>query len=100
MKSLTFGKKESTQVIDENGSTATRSLNIRDGEPVKPSRVRYEIKKRVTNSLEEQEAYYTFSKDFNNDKSKLDPEFRIEYTKIGREHGYYYVVSCYTQLEY
>lgn len=97
---MEYGKKEITEVLDEEGSKRTQSLNVVKGVASRPVRVRYEIRKRVSSDLEEQEAYFNFSREFNNDKSMLDPAFCIDKSKVGDANGYYYVVCCYTRLEY
>lgn len=97
---INFGKKETTSVLDGHGSTKTENENIIKGESITPKRVRYEIKKRVHNKREEQEAYLLFSTDVVDDPKKLDPDFKIERSKVGNASGYYYAVSCYTVLEY
>lgn len=95
-----FGTEETTRVIDSNGSTETLVENIRDWETVKPSRRKFAIRKKVTSQAQEFEEYYAFSDELAKDKSKLEPAFRIERSKVGDDNGFYYVVRCYTQLEY
>lgn len=95
-----YGNTQTTVILDNNGSTITSEENIVAGKINRPIRKRYELKVRVHSQQEEHEAYLKFSDDLANDKTKLDPAFRIDKTKLGNENGYYYVVNCYTQLEY
>lgn len=95
-----YGAQKTTQVIDDNGSTITTAKNIVNDEVVRPVRQYYEVKTRVHNEREEHEAYIEFSDDLRKDKSMLDPNWRIERSKIGNDNGYYYVVRCWTCLEY
>lgn len=97
---MEYGTLETTHILDNNGSTVTKEVNYVKSETNKPVRNKYRIKKRVHNQREEHEAYIEFSNDISRDKSKLDPAFQIERTKLGNDNGYYYVVLCYTQLEY
>lgn len=95
-----YGAKDTTHVIDDEGSTRTTARNIVNDEIVRPVRQRYEIKTRVHNQREEHEAYLKFSDEFARDRSMLDTYVKIEHSKVGDQNGYYYVVKCYTQLEY
>lgn len=95
-----YGAEHTTKVIDDDGSTVTTKENKVAGEVVRPVRKYYEIKTRVHNQKEEHEAYIKFSDEFAHDKSMLDTTVKIERSKVGDTNGYYYVVKCYTQLEY
>ena len=97
---VSFGKTKTTQVIDDNGSTKTTERNYMAGEVTKPSREYFEYRHKVQNEKEEHEAYLDFSLSLHNDKTMLDPAFRIERSKIGDKDGYYFVVKCYTRLVY
>jgi hypothetical protein len=66
----------------------------------KPVRHRFKIREKVTNQREEHEAYVKFSDDLKQDPTMLEPAFEIEHTKAGKDAGYYFVVKCYTKLEY
>lgn len=100
MPEILFGKTEETRVLDDNGSTVREEINIRASVPTMPIRKHYEIKKKVYNQGQEHAEYIQFSDDLVKDKSMLDPSFRIEHSTIGDETGYYFVVWCYTRLEY
>ena len=97
---IKFGEVEKTRIIDENGSTATSQTIYTDGEPRTPQRVRYSIRQRVKDDKQEHQAYIDFSNEVAYDLKRLDPAFMIERTKTSLDNGYYYVVKCYTVLEY
>lgn len=97
---IKYGKVETKRVIDDEGSTETVKEHINNSASTKPVRRAYEIKHRVTNEAEEFKEYADFSRKLREDKGMLDPAFRIEFSKLGDEKGYYYVVLCYTRLEY
>lgn len=97
---MQFGTTKTTNVIDSEGSTVTTEQKYVKGKVNDIVRKYYEVKVRVHNQKEEHEAYVAFSEAVSNDKSMLDPAFRIEHTKLGNDNGYYYVVECYTKLEY
>lgn len=96
---MQFGSVSKTQVIDDEGSTATRAENVRNGVSLKPVRVDYRIRKRVTSQSEEHTEYMYFSDLVSKDQTILDPAFEIERSRLGNENGYYYVIQCYTRLE-
>ncbi len=100
MSRFQFGKIKTTKV---NGDvTSHTETNIVDGSPSAPVRKRYEERVRVHNAKEEQEEYLKFS-DFVHAHPNIDllnPEFRIEFSKQGQQSGYYYVVKCWSCLEY
>lgn len=95
-----FGMVETKQVIDTDGSTVTTTEKLRKGIVNPPVRRYYEMRKRVASEKDEFEEYAEFSLDIRNDKSMIEPAFRIERSKVGDLEGYYYVVRCYTRLEY
>lgn len=97
---IDFGKKETTEVIDSNGSTKTNINDYRNGELVTPRRVRYEVRTRVSNVDEERKAISEFSDLYNKDRTMLDAAIMIERSIAGNKKGYYYVVKCHTVLEY
>lgn len=97
---IQFGTKQASEVIDANGSTKTVKEDYRDGEAKKPIRVEYKLRSRVTSADEERQAYLDFSKLLEYDPALLDPAFLIEHSVAGKKGGYYYVVRCYTRLEY
>lgn len=100
MKDILYGKIETKEVLDDDGSTIMTVNNIVKGVVNKPIRRNYEIKKRVTSEKEELEHYLQFSKDIASDRTMLDPAFKVERSKIGDVNGYYYVARCYTRFEY
>lgn len=95
-----YGTTETTKVIDSNNSTETTAQNIKNNEIVMPVRKRYEIRKRVSSQEQEHHEYTLFSNELSIDKAMLDPSFKIERSRSGDDKGYYYVVRCYTLLEY
>lgn len=95
-----FGTIKETQLLDDDGSKVTTEEKYRAGQVNRPVRKYFEIKTRVRDQNEEHAAYIAFSDSIKTDKSLLDPAFRIETTSLGDDKGFYYVVSCYTQLEY
>lgn len=97
---MQFGTQKTTKVLDNNGSTITTEEKYVKGKPNNIVRRYYEVKVRVHNQKEEHEAYVSFSDAISKDKSMREPAFRIEHNKLGDESGYYYVVECYTKLEY
>lgn len=93
---MRYGKQKETNTLDENGSTVTKETNFVDHKTVNPVRKRYEIRQRVADKKEEMTEYLKFSDSL--DGTKLDPEFRLEFPSV--PGTYYYVVKCYTELEY
>lgn len=100
MKDIDFGTTKETNVLDNEGSTVTDIINIRAGEVTLPVRKSYEIKIRVHTQKQEHTEYLKFSDDLNKDVTMLEPSFKIEHPKLGRDNGYYLVVKCFTRLEY
>lgn len=90
-----FGKITETK-IDGNKTEITQK-NVIKGEVKLPVRRRYEERFRVQNQKEELELYLKFSDELDKDRSMLDPEWRIERKSKSND---YYVVKCYTKLEY
>jgi len=95
---MRFGKQTETTTLDDDGSTVSVENNIIDYKTVRPIRKRYEYRVRVADKKEEMTEYLKFSDSLT--KDRLDPEFRLEYTRHGNEHGYYYVIKCWSTLEY
>lgn len=97
---MKHGKLETTQTLDDNGSTKATSENYKDGIVVGQVRERYEERYKVANELEEIAQYHKFANANAHDPTRLDPEFKI----VGRSNmelqrkGYYFVVHCYTRL--
>lgn len=97
---MKFGTEEVTKIIDEQGSTETASINYREGIPNTPMRRRYMFRERVYTREEEEQMYKDFSKELANKPERMDAAFLIEKTIEGGKGGFYYVVKCYTLLEY
>ena len=97
---IDYGKKVKVKPVDENGSTVTTSKNYLKGEIKRPVKNYYEIKVRVHSQEEEQKEYLSFSNQIARDNSMLDPAFKIESSRLGKDNGYYYVVKCWVDLEY
>lgn len=95
-----FGTQKTTNLLDDDGSRVTVEENIVAGKVNRPVRKYYEIKTRVHSQKDEHAAYLSFSDEIQHDKSLLDPSWRIENSSLGKEKGFYYVIKCYTQLEY
>lgn len=97
---IQFGSEKNTKVIDDNGSTVTNVIDYNKGIPKALSRNKYEIRTRVYTPEEEREQYLSFSYEIEKDPTMLDPAFMIERSVQGNKNGYYYVVRCYTRLQY
>jgi hypothetical protein len=96
---MRFGTERTQNTLDKEGSTVTAERNIVDFKVVTPVRHRYEMRVKVRNSKDELTEYLKFSDSLDGGKTKLDPGFRIEYTRQGNADGYYFVVKCWTVLE-
>lgn len=98
---IPFGSEETTSILDENGSTATASIDYKNGQPKLPVRRHYKIRERVHSQQEEQAKYLQFSEELASNNLMLDPIWLPkERSKDGDANGYYYVVKGYTLLEY
>jgi hypothetical protein len=95
---LDFGVEKETTTLDDSGSTVTVERKWMNSTIVKPVRRYYEHRVKVKDKKEEFAEYIKFSDGLT--KDKLDPAFRVEHTKHGDETGYYFVVKCYTTLDY
>ena len=95
-----FGKVSTTSVIDKEGSTSTFDTNYVNGDVKLPVRNRFEIKVRVCTQAEEHAEYMKFSQELRENPYMLDACFRIDRSSIGDKKGFYYVVKCFTRLEY
>lgn len=96
---MQYGTERTQNTLDAEGSTITAERNIVDFKVVSPVRHRYEMRIRVRNSKDEMTEYLKFSDSLDGGKTKLDPVFRIEYSRQGDLAGYYFVVKCWTELE-
>lgn len=90
-----FGKITETKI--EGNKTEIVQKNIIRGKVKLPVRRRYEERFRVQDQKEELELYRKFSSELKADRLMLDPSWRIERIPKSNE---YYVVKCYTKLEY
>lgn len=97
---INYGSTEVTKITDQEGSSVTATTHFRAGIPNSPVKIRYRIKRKVSNQTEEHEAYLKFSDEHQKDKTMLDPGWDIEHTRHGDENGYYYVIKSYTRLSY
>lgn len=98
---ILYGTEEVTSILDENGSTATASIDYKNGKPKLPVRRHYKIRERVHSLAEEQAKYLEFSEELAGNTLMLDPIWLPkERSKDGDANGYYYVVKGYTLLEY
>lgn len=94
-----YGSEKTQTILDADDSTETIERNIVDFKITGPIRHRFEKRVKVTNAKDEMTEYLRFSDMLDDGKTKLDPEFRIEYTAQGKVKGFYYVVKCWTELE-
>jgi len=95
-----YGSSEKTEILDDNGSTEATITQFYDGKQSRPVRHRYRIKRKVTSHLEEEEVFKEFMRERLTDKTILDPAIEFEYSPKGVKEGYYFVIKCYTKLEY
>lgn len=91
---MEFGKISESKV--RGNTVETKEINMLHGRVKMPVRRRYEERVYVNNQQEEIDQYLAFSNELQKDKSMLDAAWRIE----PRKAGGYYVVKCYTRLEY
>jgi hypothetical protein len=97
---IQFGTSEATKVLDNDGSTVTAELQYKDGIPKSPTRNHYKLRIRVHSPEEERQKYLSFSKELEDNPNMFDPAFLIIHSKEGDKFGYYYVVKCYTLLQF
>lgn len=95
-----YGSKDSTKILDEEGSTVTKTTNYKNYEVVSPERNRYKYRHRVTSSDDEDRVIKEFNKLREENPRILDPAIEYSHTADGNKNGYYYVITCYTILEY
>ena len=95
---MEYGQIEDEVQLDGDGSTVTIERNYVQRKLAKPVRRRYKYRVRVTNKKEEMAEYLKFTDSLTDDK--LDPAFTIERSKHGDANNYYFVVKCYTILDY
>ncbi|HET7629983.1 MAG TPA: hypothetical protein VFK03_01275 [Candidatus Saccharimonadales bacterium] len=94
---LKYGSHERTYIIDDNGSTVSQLINYVKGQPNKPIRNRFKVRHPV-DSLDI-ESLGQMAKRILEDPTKLDGTLELDRSvKNGETH--FYVVECYTTLEY
>lgn len=93
---MQFGNKKTVVALDDNGSTKTIDMNIRDGQVTGNIREFFEIRHKVGNDLEEYAQFNSFYKEYTTDPTMLDPMFRVE----GRNNkdGKRFTVNCFTRV--
>jgi hypothetical protein len=95
------GSEEITEILDDNGSThATITSYYGGGKTATPRKHRYRLRIKVTSHLEEEVVLREFIKERLLDKTILDPAIEYEYSPKGKRENFYYVIKCYTKLEY
>ena len=99
-KLMDFGKIGETELLDDNGSTVRIETNFREGKPIKPRRKYFEIRIRVTNRKEQDEACVRYFDELDNNERMLDPKWWLEDFELRKQKGYYYFVKAHTELEY
>lgn len=95
---MQFGKLQTTEIIDAEGSTKTEDNTYRAGVVGTPKRLHYQIRHRT--NLTDLEALTNIAKALLDDSTKLDVSLKLERTTIGNREGTYHIVECYTILEY
>lgn len=89
-----FGKVERTTTLDDNGSTLTESASIHDGHEI-DVKTRFEMRVKVQSEKDVLTEFLRFRAET---EKMTKTEFRIEHTAPGNEHGYFYVVKCWTEV--
>lgn len=97
-KDMQFGAKAKTSVVDEHGSTVTINESVKNGRTVAPIRYNYNFRVRVNSRTDELMAYEEFSSQISEDRGMIDPQWKVERSRLGEENGFYYVVKSYTRL--
>lgn len=96
---MIFGKEtETIQLTDD--STVSIERNYVNGSVNKPIRKYYEHRVRVSNKKDEMTEIIKFSDSIEEDARKIDPFLRWEYPKNDKHAGYYFLIKCYTVLDY
>lgn len=97
---IDYGSETVTELMDEEGSTMTTTTDYKAGQPKSPKRRKITARVRVFGRDAEREKYLEFSKELEDNPTWLDPNWSIERSLDGEKNGYYYVIKCYTLLEY
>ncbi len=95
---MQYGTEEQTSILDSNGSTVDTIRNYKRGEVVKPIRRRFNIRQKVVTREDELKAYEEFSATL--DAFKKDPEFKVDKGPLNKGEAFYYVIKCWTTVEY
>lgn len=95
MKELKYGKTETTESLDNNGSFVVRSRKYVDGQPAYPLENYYEIREKVTSPLQQAVVLAGLVKDLDTDTEIVEAAYRIEGYRQKDKNGYYYIVKCY-----
>lgn len=93
---MQFGSKETTILLDDNGSTKAIEVHYQDGKVVGKVREHFSYRHKITNDLEEYAQWNDFYKQYTSDPTILDPVFRIE----GRanKNGKRFAVRCFSRI--
>ena len=95
MDRIVYGKTETVESIDSNGSFIKRSKKYIDSAPVYPQESYYEIRDKVTTPLEAALTIAGLIKDVEEDSSIVEAGYRIEGYQNKAKNGYYYIVKCF-----
>ncbi len=94
---IKYGSQERTRVIDEHGSTTSRLTKYHAGVQAGPTSVRLKIRHPAAELTIEELG--KMAHDLLNDPMKLNGTLELDRTTRDGKM-YYYVVECYTVLEY
>ena len=95
MNTITYGKTETVDAIDNHGSFVRRTKKYIDGSPVYPQENYYEIRDKVTTELEAAVVMATLIKDIEENDDIIEAGYRIEGYQNRKKNGYYYIVKCF-----
>lgn len=91
-----FRKEKVTELTDDKGSTHTVEDNYRLGQLNRPRRHYYE--NRYASNEVTLEDLHLIAKKLLADKNKLDTSIKLE--RSTKEPGQFFVIECYTVVEY
>lgn len=97
-KPLQFRTTETTEIIDDKGSTKTVQEKYMHGVAQSPKKVKYRIPHPT--DLTDIASLEAIAKKLVTDPTKLEKSLEFEHTKRGDKNGYYIIYECYTVLEY
>ena len=95
MNEINYGMSESTEALDTNGSFVKHTKKYIDHLPVYPQESYYEIRERVTSSLEEALSIASITKELRENKDIIEAGYRIEGYQVKDKKGHYYIVKCF-----